>query len=300
MTRELLTLVLISILLSGCISSPAPEKGTLQVTSSPSGAEIYLDNEYRGSTPATVSGIDPGNHTLEFRMSGFRSWKTDVTVAAGTSGFFAALTAVPLTATPVQATTVPESRVTLTARIGSEQMIVGESNRFSGTALGTASVKIILYGPGLYANGIILDTVRPDGTGDWSYTWNPGTRIQSGSYLLYVQDAGQITSVRVPFTVIGGGTVSVTPGSFAVAKGDAVTFSGRCTTGAPEVKLVLYGPERFGAGVDLGTFPVLADLTWSFRYTTDLSMPTGVYTIRASDVPETASGTSQFTIGFVS
>ncbi len=300
MIRELLSMVLISVLLAGCISSPAPEKGTLQITSSPSGAEIYLDNEYRGSTPATVSGIDPGNHTLEFRMSGYRSWRTTVTVAPGTSGFFAALTTVTSAASPAQTTMVPESPVTLTARIGSDPMIVGEANQFSGTATGTDTVRITLYGPGLYENGKFLDTVRPDGAGEWTYTWNPGTRIQPGSYILFVQDAGRITSVRVPFSAIGGGTVSVTPSSFAVAKGDSILFSGRCTTGAPQVKLVLYGPERFGAGVDLGTFPVLADLTWSYRYSTDLSMPTGVYTVRVSDLPETASGTSQFTIGFVS
>ena len=38
-------------LISGCISSQEAAKGTLQLTSSPSGAEIYLDNQFREVHP---------------------------------------------------------------------------------------------------------------------------------------------------------------------------------------------------------------------------------------------------------
>ncbi|MDD1684582.1 MAG: hypothetical protein LUQ19_01685, partial [Methanoregula sp.] len=99
---------------------------------------------------------------------------------------------------------------------------------------------------------------------------------------------------------IGDGVVGVTPSSYAISQGETVTFSGRCTTGAPGVQLTIFGPERFASGVSLGTVSVMGDQTWSFRYTTDLTMPTGVYTIYASDVPQTATGSSQFTIGFAS
>ena len=60
----------------------------------------------------------------------------------------------------------------------------------------------------------------------------------------------------------------------------------------------LYGPDRFSSGVELGTFSVLADKTWSFRYTLDTTMPTGIYTIYVYDVPKTASGRTQFTVGY--
>ncbi len=300
MIRKICMLIFVSILLAGCISSPAPEKGTLQLTSLPTGSEIYLDSQYRGTTPATVSGVEPGNHTLELRREGYRSWKAEITVPSGTSNFFAALSVVPgSSATETTPAEIPSS-ARVTAGIGRERMIIGESNLFLGTATGTDRVILTLRGPGYYLNGIVLDTVRPDAAGEWSFTWNPGTKIQQGTYTLVVQDAERTVSREIVFKAIGGGVVSVTPSSFAIGKGDTITFSGRCTTGAPEVRVRLIGPERFTGGIDLGTFPVLADQTWSYRFTTDSAMPTGVYTVYANDVPETASGTSQFTIGFVS
>jgi hypothetical protein len=47
MIRKFLLLLFFSILLAGCITDQPAESGTLQLTSSPTGAEIYLDNQYR-------------------------------------------------------------------------------------------------------------------------------------------------------------------------------------------------------------------------------------------------------------
>ena len=107
-------------------------------------------------------------------------------------------------------------------------------------------------------------------------------------------------SRRASFTVIGDGVVSVSPNSYAIVTGETVVLSGRCTTGAPTVRVVLSGPGRFAGGVDLGNVAVAADQTWSLRYTTDISMPTGVYSVYVSDVPQSTTGSSQFTIGFAS
>jgi hypothetical protein len=302
MIREILVLIFISILLAGCITGQAAEKGTLQLTSSPSGAEIYLDNQYRGSTPSTISDVWPGSHTLEFRSGGYKSWKAVISVPAGTSNYFAALTALPgsepgTAMSPTATAVVP---ATVTVRVSRERMIVGDSNVFSGTATGMGTVTLTLSGPGYYSNGITLEQVKPGADDAWSYTWNPGTSIQSGPYTIMASDAGKTVSDRVHFTAIGDGVVTVTPSSYAIGKGETITLSGRCTTGAPEVSLMLFGPDTFNGGVDLGTLSVMADKTWSFRYTTDSAMPTGVYTIYASDVPKTTSGSSQFTIGFAS
>jgi len=298
MIREILVLILVSILLAGCISSGPAEKGTLQLTSSPPGAEIYLDNQYRGTTPSTISAVEPGSHTLEYRSKGYTSWKSVVTVSPGTSHYFGALTAQPGSGQGTEisptATTAPAAVTVVVAR---EQMIVGDSNQVYGTAAGTGSVILVLYGPGYYKDGIILDQVKPNAVSEWSYTWNPGTKIQSGTYTIIVFDAGKTVSDRTSFTVIGNGVVSVSTNSYAVGKGEPIIFSGRCTT---TVRVVLFGPERFAAGIDLGTFPVMAEQTWSFRYITDLTMPAGVFSVYVSDVPETTTGSSQFTVGFTS
>jgi hypothetical protein len=178
-------------------------------------------------------------------------------------------------------------------------MIIGDSNLFSGTGVGTASVLLTLYGPGYYSNGVQKAQPKTNPAGSWSYTWNPGTSIQSGSYTMIVSDERNITSDRVSFSAIGGGEVTISANSYSAAKGDSITFSGRCTSGAPSVLLTLYGPDRFSSGVELGPLSVMADKTWNFRYTLDSTMPKGIYTMNVYDVPKTTSGSMQFTVGFV-
>ena len=74
MFRKLvIPMVIFSILIAGCISGPNTAKGTLNFSSSPSGAQIYLDSQYQGTTPSTLPGINPGDHTLEYRYPGTRA-----------------------------------------------------------------------------------------------------------------------------------------------------------------------------------------------------------------------------------
>ena len=288
-------------LISGCISSQDSGKGTLQLTSSPSGAQVYLDNHYQGSTPSTISNVERGNHTLEFRYPGYQSWSTAILVSSGTSHYYAALTRNPDIQVLLNksALTIP-SPPKVTVQVDKDTMIIGDSILFSGTGFGSDSVLLTLYGPGYYHSGVLLDQPDVNSFGSWSYTWNPGFSIQSGSYTLVVEDATKTTSGRVKFSVVGGGIVSIAANSYAAAAGETITFSGQCTTGAQNVLLVLYGPARYSSGVELGSLSVMADKTWNFKYTLDNSMPTGSYTMYVYDIPKTSSSTTQFTVGFTS
>jgi len=291
------------VLLSGCTFGTGQNqgKGALQLTSSPSGAEIYLDNQYRGSTPSTIAGLEPGNHTLEFRYSGYNSWSTEITVTTCTSQFYASLSPVsqPKSPIPIEIFTPSPTQTKVTIQAGRDPMIIGDSNLFSGTGAGTSSVLLTLYGPGYYSNGVRLSEPKTNSAGSWSYTWNPGTSIQSGSYTLIVSDVKKVTSDRISFSAIGGGEVTISANSYSASRGDSITFSGRCTSGAPNVVLVLYGPDRFSSGVELGPLSVMADKTWNFKYKLDSTMPTGIYTMNVYDLPKTTSGSMQFTVGFV-
>jgi len=92
MNRKIILPILIfCVLISGCLSGESDGKGTLQITSSPSGAEVYLDAQFQGSTPCTIANVEPGNHTLEYRYSGYKTWTSIIMVTPGTSNFFAAL-----------------------------------------------------------------------------------------------------------------------------------------------------------------------------------------------------------------
>ncbi len=290
------------IFLAGCTSVPGIETGTLQFSSSPAGAEIYLDGEYRGTTPATLAGVAPGSHTLEYRYPGYASWTDTVNVPAGTSQFYAALTPEPATGGEDKngGSTVTEDRPEITLKVSKDPMIIGESMVFSGTATNTVTVFLTLYGPGSYSKGVGLTRSRPSTLGLWSYTWMPGTKIQSGTYTIKASDDWNITSALVNFNVIGGGVVTVVPSRYAASKGSTITFSGRCTSGTDNVRLVLLGPGRFSGGIELGMVPVLENDTWSFRYLLEPTMPTGTYTITVYDVPKTTSGSSQFTVGYTS
>jgi len=286
--------------ISGCTSPQDSVKGSIQLTSSPSGAEIYLDHQFQGSTPSTIPNVVPGNHTLEFRYPGYQSWSDTISVLAGTSHFFAALT--PNVNNQSQQTIVPVTITSpqVTIQASKNTMIIGDSIVISGTCVGCDNVLLTIFGPGKYASGVSLIPQNVDNAGSWSYIWNPGQSIQSGAYIFVAEDPQKTTSGRAEFSVVGGGVVSITSNRYSIAKGDTLTFSGLCTTGAQNVLLVLYGPERYSSGVELGTISVMGDKTWSFKYTLDSSAPTGTYTMNVYDIPKTTSSSTQFTVGYAS
>jgi len=286
--------------ISGCTSTQDSVKGTIQLTSSPSGAEIYLDHQFQGSTPSTITSVVPGNHTIEFRYPGYQSWSEVISVPAGTSHFFAALT--PTANIQSQQTIVPvtTSASQVTIQASKKIMTIGDSIVISGTCVGCDNVLLTIFGPGKYASGVSLIPQNVNDAGSWSYTWNPGQSIQSGPYIFVAENPQKTTSGRVEFSVIGGGAVSIASSSYAIAKGDPLTFSGLCTTGAQNVLLVLYGPDKYSSGVELGTISVMGDKTWRFKYTVDSSAPTGSYTMYVYDIPKTSSSSTQFTVGYAS
>lgn len=78
-------LLIICVFLCGC-TAPLPEKtGSVKITSSPPGAEVYMDNEYHGTTPATINAVPAGNHTVEIRKTGYKTWSQNVAVTSGST-----------------------------------------------------------------------------------------------------------------------------------------------------------------------------------------------------------------------
>jgi hypothetical protein len=78
-------ILVLGVFLCGC-TAPLPEKtGSIKITSSPSGAEVYMDNEYHGTTPNTINAVPAGNHTVEVREPGYKPWSQDITVTSGST-----------------------------------------------------------------------------------------------------------------------------------------------------------------------------------------------------------------------
>ena len=298
----IIAFLVIIVLLSGCTALTGGETATLAFTSSPSGAEVYLDQQYRGTTPCTVSGVEPGGHALEFRLAGYDTWTSAVTVPAGESQYSAELSSstgtVPVGTATEPGVTATAEPASLTLQASKDPMIVGDSMTFSGSSSGITEIVLTVYGTGYYADGVVVGSTKPNAAGLWSYTWKPGTAVLAGQYAVVAADKQGAVSKKLGFQVIGGGEVTVSLSNHAFSAGDTIGFSGRCSTGAPSVRLVLAGPGQYAGGVDIGTASVLGDNTWSFRYKLDITMPSGMYTVTVYDVPKTASYSDQFSLGY--
>jgi hypothetical protein len=57
--------------------------GSLSVTTTPSGATIFIDNVQRGISPATIPGLAPGSHALRLEMNGYTGVTVLVTITTG-------------------------------------------------------------------------------------------------------------------------------------------------------------------------------------------------------------------------
>jgi hypothetical protein len=235
---------------------------------------------------------------LEFRYTGYQSWDANITVTASTSTYYAAL--IPLASQTVQPATTATggstsqgstsgAQPTITIQAGKNTMIIGNTLAFTGTCTGSDAVTLVLFGPGIYTNGVQVAQVPVTAINTWSYTWNPGYQIMSGSYTMIAFDKTKSVSATAPFSVVGGGTVSILASSTIVPQGGTVTYTGLCTTGSNSVILTLYGPGQLASGIQISTLTLNADNTYSYRYTFDLTRPTGSYTMTVSDLQHTAT-----------
>jgi len=59
-------------------------KGGVNVSSNPSGADVSVDGEFVGNSPATLK-LAPGKHTLSVRLSGYKDWSREITVYSGSA-----------------------------------------------------------------------------------------------------------------------------------------------------------------------------------------------------------------------
>ena len=68
------------------IPTPVPpvNYGSIYVESSPSGASIYFNGNYRGSAPLTINEVWPGSYSIQAELNGYHTFTTTTTVSSGT------------------------------------------------------------------------------------------------------------------------------------------------------------------------------------------------------------------------
>ena len=59
-----------------------PAKGSVNITSSPAGADVLVDGEFVGNAPAALK-LAPGKHTIQVKMPGYKDWSKDIAVQSG-------------------------------------------------------------------------------------------------------------------------------------------------------------------------------------------------------------------------
>lgn len=82
-----IVLLLIGLLCTaGCVtisSSGIALTGALSVSSTPTGASVYLDDQYKGTTPLSLENIPIGTYSLIVKKSGYDNWQNSVTINTG-------------------------------------------------------------------------------------------------------------------------------------------------------------------------------------------------------------------------
>lgn len=64
-------------------SMGATEAALVDVSSTPAGADVYIDEHFFGQTPATTIILTPGNHKITVKKDGFAVWKTKMNLPSG-------------------------------------------------------------------------------------------------------------------------------------------------------------------------------------------------------------------------
>jgi hypothetical protein len=60
----------------------AATSANVEISSTPSGADIEIDDKFVGSTPSTI-GVAPGEHSIAVKKTGFLTWQRKVTITGG-------------------------------------------------------------------------------------------------------------------------------------------------------------------------------------------------------------------------
>jgi PEGA domain/PDZ domain len=83
---------------------------TVSVSSTPAGADIFVDEDFVGNTPSTIN-VPPGRHVVTVKKSGFQNWARVVNFSGGSVTLNADLAAGPAgpSEIPAAATTTAES-----------------------------------------------------------------------------------------------------------------------------------------------------------------------------------------------
>ena len=54
----------------------------MSLSTNPDGADIYVDDQFYGNSPATLK-LKPGKHMIGVKMTGYKDWSREISTDAG-------------------------------------------------------------------------------------------------------------------------------------------------------------------------------------------------------------------------
>jgi hypothetical protein len=121
--------------------TPTPASGSIFVTSTPSGANIYLDNSYKGLTPLTIDAVPNGNHTIVLRLDGYEESSRTISINGNSPVITIALNPLP-TSTPTETSTL---QPTATGTIQPGQPVPVPSEGYGSLSITTSPPGATVY-----------------------------------------------------------------------------------------------------------------------------------------------------------
>jgi trimeric autotransporter adhesin len=186
-----------------------------------------------------------------------------------------------------------------------DSFIIGKSVSFSGHSInGGDYVRLVVFGPGEYSNGIEVASPKVNPKNEWNFNWFPGYSLLPGKYTFIVYDSKKRVSDEVMVKAEKGGVTIVASGAQSYYIGEKIRLAGT-STASNAVYLFIAGPntEKEGKKIDQlsivsksndpMTFVkvnVRSDCTWGYNWDASAvgtQLEVGIYTIYAVEGPFT-------------
>jgi PEGA domain len=179
-TSLMVLLLCFLLLVCGCTTQTNNNDGTIITNSTPSGADVYLNNMYNGTTPNTINSVPPGDYQIELRLNNYQNYSESINLTSNEVYKFS-VSLIPITPTPLPAQTTMANPLPAINNGGNAPLTItvqrnGDySSRdvihFSGTGPIGQSVTIMISesnGPGYVAYKV----AKVNDDGSWSYNFD--------------------------------------------------------------------------------------------------------------------------------
>lgn len=71
-------------------AAPADAVGTVSLTTTPDGADVFVDEQFHGNSPAVLK-LKPGKHTIRVKSAGYKDWSRDISTDTGSDAHLTAV-----------------------------------------------------------------------------------------------------------------------------------------------------------------------------------------------------------------